>query len=407
MQNVIKGCVATVFTIALVVFFFAAGFLANAYRNSTISTSYSEQVEGVDPIAEQPKNFNVFYEALGFMRNEFYGELPDEQRLSYAAIRGVLGRLSDQNTIFVEPPEHEKEQERFQGEFGGIGAQVSNNEEGQLVIVAPIDDTPAAGAGLRANDIVLEVDGEPITGMTLNDAVELIRGLVGTEVTLLISRPNEGEPFSVTLVRDKIPDVTVFHSLLEDPTNIGYIRVGFFSARTTEELRKAITDLQEQGATKLILDLRNNPGGLLDAAIGTSSLFIGNGTIAYQLFNDGTRKPLDARGDPMALNEPLMVLVNEGSASASEILAGALQASDRARLVGTQTYGKGTVQIPYTLQDGSSLHVTIAHWLTPDGIDLSQDGLIPELYVEPTEEQLQAGEDPVFMKAVETLKELP
>ena len=405
MQEVVKGCVATVLTFALIVFFFVAGFLANAYRNSTVVTTVAISTDEVDSVSTIPGNFNVFYEAMGFMRNEFYGELPDQQHLNYAAIRGVLSRLNDQNTILVDPPEHEKERERFQGEFGGIGAQVTNNEDGQLVIVAPIDGTPAAAADLRANDIVLEVDGQPITGMPLNESVDLIRGPIGTEVTLLMLRSGE-EPFSVTLIRDKIPDPTVAHSMLEDPNDIGYIRMSFFSARSTEELQDAITDLQEQGATKFILDLRNNPGGLLDVAIGTSSLFIGDGIIAYQLFNDGSRNPLEARGDAIALEEPMMVLVNEGSASASEILAGALQASGRATLVGSQTYGKGTVQIPYTLQDGSSLHVTIAHWLTPDGINLSEDGLIPELYVEPTEEQLQAGEDPAFMKAVEALKEL-
>ena len=404
MQDVLKGCVTTVLVVLLIVFFFTAGFFTSAYRNSTISDVPATSASA-DSSATTPNNFNVFYEALGFMRNEFYGEVPNQQDLNYAAIRGVLNRLSDNNTILVEPPDHEKERERFQGEFGGIGAQVSTNEQEQLVIVAPIDDTPAAGAGLRANDIVLEVDGESIAGLSLNESVEIIRGPVGTEVTLLILRSGE-EPFTVTLVRDTIPDVTVFHSMLEDPDDIGYIRIGFFSARTTNELQKAIVELQEEGAKKLILDLRNNPGGLLDVAIGTSSLFIGEGTIAYQLFNDGTQAPLEATGKAIAIEEPMMVLVNGGSASASEILAGALQAYDRATLVGSQTYGKGTVQIPYTLQDESSLHVTIAHWLTPDGIDLSEDGLIPELYVEPTEEQLQAGEDPIFTKAVEALEEL-
>ena len=404
MQDVLKGCVTTVLVVLLIVFFFTAGFFTSAYRNSTISDVPATSASA-DSSATTPNNFNVFYEALGFMRNEFYGEVPNQQDLNYAAIRGVLNRLNDNNTILVEPPDHEKERERFQGEFGGIGAQVSTNEQEQLVIVAPIDDTPAAGAGLRANDIVLEVDGESIAGLSLNESVEIIRGPVGTEVTLLILRSGE-EPFTVTLVRDTIPDVTVFHSMLEDPDDIGYIRIGFFSARTTNELQKAIVELQEEGAKKLILDLRNNPGGLLDVAIGTSSLFIGEGTIAYQLFNDGTQAPLEATGKAIAIEEPMMVLVNGGSASASEILAGALQAYDRATLVGSQTYGKGTVQIPYTLQDESSLHVTIAHWLTPDGIDLSEDGLIPELYVEPTEEQLQAGEDPAFTKAVEALEEL-
>lgn len=404
MQDVLKGCVTTFLGLALVIFFFTAGFFVNAYRYSTIS-DLPVSSASVDLVSTTPGNFNIFYEALGLMRNEFYGDVPNQKDLNYAAIQGVLNRLDDKNTILVEPPDHEKERERFQGEFGGIGAQVSSNDEGQLVIVAPIDDTPAARAGLRADDVVLEVDGESIEGFSLNEAVEIIRGPIGTEVALLILRVDQ-EPFSVTLVRDTIPDVTVFHSMLEDPDDIGYIRIGFFSARTTNELQEAIVELQQEGAKKLILDLRNNPGGLLDAAIGTSSQFIGEGVIAYQLFNDGTQAPLEATGKAIAIEEPMMVLINQGSASASEILAGALLASGRATLVGSQSYGKGTVQIPYTLQDQSSLHVTIAHWLTPDGTDLSEDGLIPELYVEPTEEQLQAGEDPALMKAVDALEGL-
>lgn len=400
---------ATFLTLMLVVVFFVAGFLIGGYRmGSVVASSFATAPEGAASIAAPPDNFNVFFEAMGLMRNEFYGELPEEQGVNYAAIRGVLARLSDPNTLLVEPAAHEREREQFQGEFGGIGAQVGTNEEGQLVIVAPIDDTPAARADLRANDIILEADGTVLTGMTVNEAIELIRGPVGTEITLLILRPSDGaseeNTFTITLTREKIPDPTVEHRMVEDST-IGYIRVGFFSARTTEELKGAIEELQAEGATAFILDLRNNPGGLLDAAIGTSSLFIGDGIIAYQQFNDGSRKELTARGTAIARDEPMLVLVNEGSASASEILAGALQAADRAELVGSKSYGKGTVQIPYTLQDGSSLHVTIAHWLTPDGVDLSSEGLTPETIVEFTEEDAAAGVDPVLERAIELLKE--
>ncbi|MGH2542099.1 MAG: S41 family peptidase, partial [Ardenticatenaceae bacterium] len=354
---------------------------------------------------EPPANFRIFYEALGLLEDEFYGTLPEGQQVPYSAIRGVLARLNDPNTILVEPVAHEREQEQLEGEFGGIGAQVTANEQGQLVIVAPILDTPAANADLRPNDIILEVDGTVVTGMPLDEAVELIRGPVGTEVTLLIQRADEDESFTVTLVRAKIPDPTVDHAMVEG-TDTGYIGLRFFSARTADELRAAIEALKAEGAQKFILDLRNNPGGLLDAAIGASSAFIGDGVIAYQQRNDGTKSPLEATGNPIALDEPLVVLINEGSASASEILAGALQSYERATLVGTPSYGKGTVQIPYTLSDGSSLHVTIAHWLTPDGTDLSSGGLTPDVQVETTEEQRQANVDPVFEKAVELLREM-
>jgi carboxyl-terminal processing protease len=247
------------------------------------------------------------------------------------------------------------------------------------------------------------VDGTVIQGMPVDQAVELIRGPVGTEVTLLIQRASEDESFTVTLTRETIPDITVDFTMVEG-TEIGYIGMRFFSARTPEELNNAITELRGQGATKFILDLRHNPGGLLDAALATSSTFIGDGVIAFKQYNDGTREPLEARGNPLAPDEPMVVLIDEGSASASEILAGALQSYDRARLVGTTSYGKGTVQIPYTLSDGSSLHVTVAHWLTPDGTDLSSEGLTPDEVVETTEAQIQAGEDPVYARAIELLE---
>jgi carboxyl-terminal processing protease len=408
MNNFLKGCGLALLAGLLVVFGFGAGFIANGFRTGVMAQPGDITLSDDPPsTAGRPSNFDIFYEALGLLRAEFYGELPEGQQVPYAAIRGVLTRLNDPNTILVEPVEHEREREQFQGEFGGIGAQVTSNEQGQIVIVAPIPDTPASRAELRANDIILEADGTLLQGMPVDEAVNLIRGPVGTEVELLISRPLEdgsSDEFTVTLVRDTIPDITVEYTLLEG-TDIGYIAMSFFSARTTEELRAAIEDLEAQGAEKYILDLRNNPGGLLDAAIGTSSLFVGDGVLAYQQRNDGSRQPLEAEGNAILSDAPMVVLINEGPASASEILAGALQAYDRATLIGSKSYGKGTVQIPYTLSDGSSLHVTVAHWLTPDEIDLSSEGLTPEIEVIPTEEERAAGMDPVLERAIEFLEE--
>jgi carboxyl-terminal processing protease len=216
-------------------------------------------------------------------------------------------------------------------------------------------------------------------------------------------RPVNQQVFSVTLTREKIPDPTVDHDMIPD-TDIGYIRMRFFSARTPDELRKAIIDLQTEGATRLILDLRNNPGGLLDSAIATASEFMHEGVVAYQQQKDGTRNEHRVQSGGSATDIPLIVLVNGGSASASEILAGALQDSGRARLIGEKTFGKGTVQIPFTLSDGSSLHVTIAHWLTPNGTDLSHQGLTPDISVEISEADRTAGKDPQLEQAIEQSK---
>jgi carboxyl-terminal processing protease len=404
MENFLRGFIAVVFSLTLAVVCFAAGFLTNVYAPQSTEGGTFAPTDDVATPSEPPANWSLFSEAVGWMEREFYGDLPqDDQAISWAAIRGVLNRLSDRNTILVEPVAADREQELFDGEFGGVGAQVNTNEEGYLVIVAPIDGTPAARADLRANDIILQVDETEIIGMTTDEAVQLIRGPVGTEVRLLILRG--GEEFEVTLTREKIPDPTIASAMIEE-TDIGYIRMSFFSERTHGELVEAIEELRGQGAQKFVLDLRNNPGGLLSSAIATTSTFVGEGVVAYQQFNDGSRQELFAEGNPIAPDEPMVVLINEGSASASEILAGALQAYNRATLIGTQSYGKGTVQIPYELSDGSSLHVTIAHWLTPSEVDLSSEGLTPDRLVAITEEDREAGVDPQLEAAIELLNEV-
>lgn len=404
MRSVAKGCIMAVLTATMVLIAFVAGFATNSYYSlRAVPASAALTISDTVSAAVPPANFGVFWEAWDLLKREFYGELPQGQAVTYAAIRGVLSTLGDPNTVLVEPVQHQREKEEFSGEFGGIGAFVAMNEEGQLVIVAPIDDTPAARADLRADDIILKVDGKEITGLSQDEAVNLIRGPVGTEVTLEILRPGQDEPFTITLTREKIPDPTVAHSLVEG-TTIGYIRVSFFSARTPEELRTAISDLQSREASGLILDLRNNPGGLLDSAVASTSQFLNGGIVAYQESKDGSRQELTVQPGGLALDIPLVVLVNEGSASASEIVAGALQDHGRAQLVGHQTFGKGTVQIPFTLSDGSSLHVTVAHWLTPNGTNLSKEGLSPDVWVEFSEEDRQAGRDPQFERALDLIQ---
>lgn len=404
MRSVAKGCVMAVLAATMVLIAFVAGFATNSYYSvRAVPASAALSTTDTPSQAAAPANFGVFWEAWDLLKKEFYGELPQGQEVTYAAIRGILSTLGDPNTVLVEPVQHQREKEEFSGEFGGIGAFVATNEQGQLVIVAPIDDTPAARADLRADDIILKVDGKEITGLSQDEAVNLIRGPVGTEVTLEVLRPGQENPFTVTLTREKIPDPTVDHSIIEG-TDIGYIRLRFFSARTPDELDKALTDLQTEGATKLILDLRNNPGGLLDSAVAAASQFLDGGVVAYQQSKDGTRQELTVQKDGLARDIPLVVLVNEGSASASEILAGAFQDRERAKLVGHQTFGKGTVQIPFTLSDGSSLHVTIAHWLTPNGTDLSEEGLSPDVWVDISEEDRQAGRDPQFERALDLIQ---
>jgi len=355
----------------------------------------------------RPESFKIFWEAWDIVRREFYGEVPNDEEMTYGAIRGMLRALGDPNTVFIDPKTAELERTQIQGEFEGIGAVVTMNENGQLVIVSPMEGQPAEQAGLRPGDIILAVDGKEITGMSLTDAVLLIRGPRGTTVTLTVLRPGEPEPLTFEIVRARIKIQTVSYRMLEEAPDIGYIRLSIFGNRTDQELRNAIFELRKQGAKAFILDVRNNPGGLLSSAIDVTSEFIGKGVIVTERWSDGRERPFQAKGHGLLTDPkiPMVLLVNRGSASASEILAGAIRDYKRGFLVGERTFGKGAVQQVYTLSDKSQLNVTVAHWLTPNGDDINEQGIMPDLEVIMTEEQIRAGEDIQLQRAIELLQE--
>ncbi len=359
------------------------------------------------PAEDRPDSFDVFWEAWRIVQREFYGEVPDTQDMTYGAIRGVLDTLNDPNTLLIDPETAEVQRTRLEGEFEGIGAFVSMNEDDQLVIVSPMEGQPAMEAGLKAGDIILEVDGQEITGMSLTDAVLLIRGPRGTTVEITVLRPEEEGTRTFEVTRGRIEVPTITHRILEEAPEIGYLRLVEFGERSTEELRDAILDLQDQGAEAYILDIRNNPGGFLRSAIEVTSQFIGGrAVLVTEQWSDGREQKFRAqRGGLLTdLDIPLVVLVNKGSASASEILAGAIQDTGRGTLVGEETFGKGAVQNVYTLSDQSQLNVTIAHWLTPSGDDIHGQGVLPDIVVPLTEEQIEAQEDVQLERAMEVLQ---
>lgn len=365
------------------------------------------------PTADRPANFEVFWEAWDHVRQNFYGEIPTAKEMTYGAIRGVLRTLEDPNTILVDPETAQVDRTQLEGEFEGIGAVVTMNEEEQLVVVSPMEGQPAMDAGLQSGDIILKVDGTEITGMSLTDAVLLIRGPRGTTVELNVLRPDTQETLTFEIVRARIETTTVSHRMLEDAPEIGYLRIGLFGERTAEELQSAIQDLQEQGAKSYIVDVRNNPGGLLRASDGSSpvvdvtSQFVAGGQVLVtEQWSDGRTREFESRGGGLLAGSeiPIVLLVNRGSASASEILAGAIQDLDRGILVGEKTFGKGSVQEVYRLSDQSQLNVTVAHWLTPNGDDINEDGILPDIVVEPTEEQIEAREDVQLERAIEVLQ---
>jgi carboxyl-terminal processing protease len=252
---------------------------------------------------------------------------------------------------------------------------------------------------------VLAVDGTSLQGLSLYEAIGLIRGPAGTSVVLTISRENVDQPFDVTVNRARIEIEVVSSERL--PNDIGYVQLTDFSRGATGKLAKAIQDLQAQGQLKgLVLDLRNNPGGLLDESILVGSQFINEGVITIERLKGDQEQKFEAQPGGVAPDVPLVVLVNRGSASASEIVAGAIKENNRGTILGEQTFGKGTVQIPHTLSDGSELRVTIAEWLTPTGQQISGEGIVPDIYVERTQQDFVEGRDPQLDRAVQYLTEL-
>ncbi len=348
---------------------------------------------------QQQEPLGVYWEAWERIQETFYGELPSPQERTYAAVREALALLDDPYTIFVEPQTRELERDRMRGSFGGIGATLWPDAQGRLAL-SPYPDSPAQRAGVLEGDILLAVDGQAITAQTsLDDVRAWVHGDVGTPVTLTLSRPPT-PAFDLTLVREEIQVPSVTWRVLDEAPQVGYLRVETFTDRTDEETREALQRvLQDAGASCLILDLRDNAGGLIDPAVATASEFLSQGVVLTELRRGQEDRSFPVRDGGSATDVPLVVLVNAGTASAAEIVAGALQDYERATLVGETTFGKGAVQTIYDLSDGSSLHVTSAIWLTPDGHQITGQGLTPDVAV-PAADGLH---DPQLDRAVEIL----
>lgn len=345
--------------------------------------------------------FLMLREVWDLVERDFYGELPDLRTVNYAAIRVLLDSLGDENTIFIEPPSAAIIDEDATGEFEGIGAFVGLDDEGKLEIVRPFANGPAGVAGLLAGDRVLEVDGTLLAGKTLYEAINLIRGPAGTDVRLLIERTGVPAPFEAIVTRARIEIPTITIQLTEE--GIGYIRLHTFNAAASEALEDGLAELLQGGLNGVVLDLRQNPGGWLDQAIEVADLFLAEGVIVEERWSDGSEEVFESHRGDIGERVPLVVLVDRGSASASEIVAGALQDHGRAVLIGEQTYGKGSVQRPYSLSDGSELRVTIAVWITPNGRAIHGHGLVPDIEVPWPEETSDPLLDPQLDRAIEYL----
>jgi carboxyl-terminal processing protease len=351
--------------------------------------------------AEEAAGFGVFWEAWHLVEGNFLGDLPDIQQLSWGAIRGGLATLDDPYTSFLEPQPRQREKERLEGQFGGIGAYVSQAEDGSIIL-DPMPDLSAERAGVQEGDAVIKVDDTEITPeMTVDDVVNLVRGEVGTVVRLTLRREGEPEPIVIEIERQEIPTPSVEWRMLEEADGVGYIRIAIFGGRTVTELRDALEKLLEQGMTGLVLDLRGNGGGFLNAAVDVAGEFLNNEVVLYQVEKGQDERVFRASHGGKFTDQPLVLLVDGGTASASEIVAGALQDNGRAPLVGEKTYGKGSVQSVFDLSDGSSVHITSARWLTPNRHLIDGEGLTPDAEVPITDDDRSQGRDPQLERAIE------
>lgn len=353
--------------------------------------------------ASAPDNFDIFWDVLKVLNEYFYGDVPQGNDITYAAIRGLIKALGDPYTSFMDPKTAKIFSSDMSGSFEGIGARVEQAENGGVRLVHVFPGSPAEKAGLKDGDIIIKVDGEDITGLTLLEQVSKIRGPAGSKVVLTIVREGVRDPFDVTVVRGRIEIPIVEYRMEGD---IAYLKFSEFNALGTQKVREALKELLKNNPKGLILDIRDNPGGFLHVAIGVTSQFLPKGKVVLiERWKDGREKVYKSEGGGLATDIPMVVLVNRNSASASEILAGALQDHKRAVLIGERTFGKGSVQQPFELRDGSELRVTIAHWFTPNGRGIHGHGIEPDISVEVTKEDRAAGRDPVLERALEYFKQ--
>jgi len=368
--------------------FFALGLLIGLFGVASVSSQNAEPVvlESGDNISGSAAQGGLALEELQAFVNAFtqirntYVEEVDDKVLLRSAIKGMLMEL-DPHSNYLEPQSFEDLQVNATGQFGGLGLEVGM-EDGFVKVISPIDDTPAQLAGIESGDLIIKIDNKPVKGMSLNEAVSLMRGEVGTDISLTIIRAGADKPLDITLTRDIIEVISVRRRIIED--DYLYLRIAQFQGNTGNDLKNAISRAAEKNTIKgIVLDLRNNPGGVLQAAVEVVDLFIDEGLIVYtegRIQESATR--FDASGDSETVLQPLIVLINGGSASASEIVAGALQDHNRAIVVGTQSFGKGSVQTVIPLSNKHGMKLTTARYFTPAGRSIQAQGIIPDIIVE-------------------------
>jgi carboxyl-terminal processing protease len=349
-----------------------------------VKTDNSTSQVASDVDVKLPADFNILSEAYQAVKDKYVDKSKlDPKKLSEGAVRGMMESL-DPFSSYASPDAHKLEMSGLEGTFEGIGAVISM-KDGQLTVVSPVADSPAEKAGIKPGDKILKIDGQLTTGLSLIEATLKIRGPKGTSVTLLIYHEGDSQPVEIQIVRDQITAKSVSMEMRDD---IAIIEITQFLKSTGNELETALSEAIDKGAKGVVLDLRNNPGGLLNASVDVASQFLAMGMVAKVVDSTGTETVVPVKPGGIGTHLPMVVLVNNGSASASEIVAGALQDYGRAKLVGSQTFGKGSVQIIHDLSDGSALHITAYKWLTPFGRPIDGVGLTPDVVSDLKDEAL-------------------
>jgi len=352
-------------------------FITTVALGLVVGKSLAQKASGV---GEAYESLKVFTDALSLIQKN-YVEKVNSKDLVYGAMKGMLEGL-DPHSSFMNPDTFKEMQVDTKGEFGGLGIEITM-KDGILTVVSPIEDTPAFKAGIKAGDIIIKIDGKGTKDLTLMDAVKMMRGPKGTQVTVTVVRETFAEPKDFTVTRDIIAVKSVKSKTLE--SGYGYVRVAQFQEKTDTDLDNVLDKMEKEngGLKGLVLDMRNNPGGLLDQAVKVSDDFLESGLIVYTDGRiEGQKMTFSAKKEGTRPNYPIVVLVNSGSASASEIVAGALQDHGRALILGTQTFGKGSVQTIYPLEDGSALRLTTARYYTPSGRSIQAKGITPDIILE-------------------------
>jgi carboxyl-terminal processing protease len=388
----------------------AAGFwLGNRYQPVIIlPTEGGNRIPLISFVRSDGTAINdpLFNQVKGLMDDRYLrqNEL-DQKKMLYGAIQGMVGAAGDPYTAFFDPEQNEGVKGQLSGTYEGIGAQLGFKEK-QLVVIAPLKDSPAAKAGVKAGDALLKIDDATTDGMSLDQAVSKIRGKAGTSIKLTLNRDSLDKPEILTITRQQITIDSIELSYKDNPDtsavdeDIAYLKINRFGDTTIQEWDEAVATIRARGSKQLLLDVRDNPGGYLGAAIHIGSEFFTDGVIVGEENAKGQKEEfsVDHRGQLTTI--PTVVLINKGSASASEIVAGALQGRNRAKLVGQNSFGKGSVQEVIELQDGTSLHVTIAKWLLPNGANIDKVGIKPDQVVELTDEDANANRDPQLDAAI-------